>query len=312
MSSLGLQFEVAAASAQEEIVLVAPFMKEAVLRRLLAVTDTRVNLRVVTRWHPVEVATGVSDLACRQVALEGRSAEFMLCSRLHAKYFRFDNRAFIGSANLTAAALGWREPSNLELLVDSVPLQDFEDRVAARSVVATDHMQNLMEQASMALDLQKIAASSSETPDSDCQDETGVRRVVWLPHCRDPGVLFDVQAGHHDDVTASVIRDALIDLQQLDIPRVEDRGIFETNVAAMLSYEPIVTDVFEFAREPKRFGAVKAWIAERYPDVADPARQTQTLYRWLKRFLPERFEFTRGNYSEVIRASVPDRRSPGS
>ncbi|RVW05989.1 phospholipase D family protein [Rhodococcus spongiicola] len=304
--SLGSRLEVVAASAQEEIVLVAPFMKEAVLRRLLAVTDTRVDLRVVTRWHPVEVATGVSDLACRQAALERRSAEFMLCSRLHAKYFRFDNRAFVGSANLTASGLGWREPSNLELLVDSVPLQDFEDDVAACSVIATDQMQDLMEQASRALELQSIVAPSSEMPDLGYQDRAGVGHDIWLPRCRDPGALFDVQAGRHDDLTTTLTRDALIDLRHLGILSVEDRNAFETNVAAMLSYEPIVIEVLEFAKEPKRFGAMRDWIARRCPDIVDPVRQTQTLYRWLKKFLPEKFGFTRGNYSEIIHVLEPD------
>jgi len=46
-----------------------------------------------------------------------KEPELYIRQDLHAKFFAADDRCLVGSANVTSAALGWREPANLELLI---------------------------------------------------------------------------------------------------------------------------------------------------------------------------------------------------
>ena len=72
---------------------------------------------VVTRWRPAEIAAGLSDLEVFDIANERPRTEVRLSHSLHAKLYVADDRCLVGSANLTAAALGWRQDSNLEILI---------------------------------------------------------------------------------------------------------------------------------------------------------------------------------------------------
>src|SRR4051812_18305167 len=58
----------ACGTAQEELVLCAPFIKKHVLQRLVDATAPSVGLEVFTRWRPDEVAAGVSDTAILSIA----------------------------------------------------------------------------------------------------------------------------------------------------------------------------------------------------------------------------------------------------
>ena len=106
-------------SAKSEVLLCAPFIKERVFTTLLNVIPASVSVRVVTRWKAAEVATGLSDLAVFDVANERPRTEVCLLNALHAKLYMADDKCLVGSANLTAAALGWRPRSNLEVLVSA-------------------------------------------------------------------------------------------------------------------------------------------------------------------------------------------------
>lgn len=59
---LGDRLLEAMALATTDIVLIAPYMKVSVLRRMLGSTKETVRGLVLTRWRPEEVAAGVSDL----------------------------------------------------------------------------------------------------------------------------------------------------------------------------------------------------------------------------------------------------------
>ena len=50
-----------------------------------------------------------------------RGGSFKLHARLHAKYYRFDDRVLVGSANMTASGLGYRHRGNLEILCEPGP-----------------------------------------------------------------------------------------------------------------------------------------------------------------------------------------------
>ena len=130
------------ASAQSEVLLVAPFMKSAAMNRLLEAIPPYVQkVRCVTRWRPEEIVAGVSDLEVLDLIEQRVGATLFVHPYLHAKYFRADRRALVGSANITSRALGWSIPANLELLLpaDSLTeiIQEFEKKLL-QSVIEVD------------------------------------------------------------------------------------------------------------------------------------------------------------------------------
>ena len=105
------------AAAEREVILCAPFVKAKVLRIILEAVPPAVPVRIVTRWRPAEIASGLSDLEVYDIAKERLHTELRLLDSLHAKLYVADNDCLVGSANLTAAALGWRPDPNVEILL---------------------------------------------------------------------------------------------------------------------------------------------------------------------------------------------------
>jgi phosphatidylserine/phosphatidylglycerophosphate/cardiolipin synthase-like enzyme len=140
LEPLGNQLLEACRSARSTLTLCAPFVKGPVLKRVLDATAESVSVELFTRWRPEEVAAGVSDTVVLDIA-ESRGGRVLLCDRVHAKFMRFDDRVLIGSANLTATALGWTALPNLELLIEvpanTAQLRELEDRLRRESIVAT-------------------------------------------------------------------------------------------------------------------------------------------------------------------------------
>ena len=97
------------------IVIAAPYIKEDALGSLLSTARDLTSVVCVTRWRLDDLVVGVSDLGCRALVTE-RGGSFRLHSSLHAKYYRFDDAVFVGSANLTSSAMGWALQPNLEIL----------------------------------------------------------------------------------------------------------------------------------------------------------------------------------------------------
>ncbi len=100
------------AEANQEVLLVAPFIKASVLERLLDRIYPDVSLKCITHWFPEEIVAGVSDLEVWNLIQNRPNSSLWLRPDLHAKYYRADNCCLIGSANLTNKALGWSDCPN--------------------------------------------------------------------------------------------------------------------------------------------------------------------------------------------------------
>ena len=99
----------------QHLIIAAPYIKADALTKILVDVSPTTSLMCITRWNPHDLALGVSDTECRTLVTE-RGGSFRLHPSLHAKYYRIDDVVLIGSANLTASALGWSLQSNLEIL----------------------------------------------------------------------------------------------------------------------------------------------------------------------------------------------------
>lgn len=113
-----------AKSCQRECVLVAPYVKRSLLENLLQRVGKSVSVTLITKAVPYDFLLGVSDIEAWKLIWEreGRGNNVLINDRLHAKYYRFDEKVFLGSANLTDRAFD----QNIEALLHFSSSQETE------------------------------------------------------------------------------------------------------------------------------------------------------------------------------------------
>ena len=124
----------------ETVVIVAPYMKADVLEQVLIAVEDSAIITCVSRWTPEAIRLGTTDLACRELTLT-HNGNFLLHDRLHAKYYRFDNKVLIGSSNLTRPGMNVTGTGNLEILCLAPPEFDaaqFESQLLQEAYPVSD------------------------------------------------------------------------------------------------------------------------------------------------------------------------------
>lgn len=306
---LGLKLEALAAGARDQVVLVAPFIKQPTLLRLLEQLPASTPLTCATRWRIEELACGVSDLEIWRDLADRGNSRLLLIRELHAKYFRFDSDVLIGSCNLTGAALAFKEPSNLELAVSleaDAQTAAFEAAVAGMAVPATQEIYEAFQQILEAMPHMAAPsivsyAQKSDAPSPHSSIPASMNWSQWVPMCRTPEALFDAYSDRLDDLTRATRDTALADLQQLDPPAGLNRQQFEAFVAGTLLSSPIIAQLANFARTPRRFGEMREFVRG-FDRPGSPTADWQTVMRWLLHFAADRFAMRTATYSEIFEA----------
>ena len=312
----GTQLIKLCAQSSTEVVLCAPFIKVDALSRVVESIPSQVVLRCITRWRPDEIVIGVSDLDVWPLLKERGNSSLWLCANLHAKYYRSDDHCLVGSANITAAALGWAAQPNLELLA-TLPFDDsavtgFEPHVFAVSAEIDNSIYEQMIEIVEAISVQVWQATCQPEPIGtlDAHQQCGSLfqpDPYWLPSLRNPEELFLAYAGETDRLSSASQEAANNDLAVLAIPAGLPRGTFEAYVGALLLQQPAVRKVDAFVATPQRFGAVRDAIASMVERPGfDADRAWQTLMRWLRYFLPDRYSLTVPHHSEVFGRMTED------
>lgn len=306
MATLGDDLIDLLVTAQDEVILAAPFMKEGVVGRLLASVDQRVSVTCVTRWRPEEIRAGVSDLGVWGVVQGRNNARLLLRNDLHAKYYRGDEQCLIGSANLTGRALGWSANPNFELLV----------RMGAKTEVLAASERNLIKDAVVVnQDLVEefeaimsklpplIAHAIEELPPNPAERLEVRSDRIWIPVCRYPEQLFQVYAGKSDHISTGGVEAVEQDLAYIGPPAGLNEQAFNAMVHAILLQTPVFGRIDNFLNRPKRFGEMRSYLLS-MPELANDVRGAtelwQTLMRWLLHFLPRRYRLAVPSYSEII------------
>ena len=273
-----------------EAIIIAPFIKSHALTRLLTALDDEVRLSVVTRWRVDEIVAGVSDLGVWDLVASRPDSMMALDLDLHAKYYRFDEDAFIGSANLTGAGMGWSPTPNLELLVPHDPIPSFEVEALRR---ATPLIQAEVDRWSTVIDSLPKPAS----PHLPAQPEVS----NWFPRTRDPANLFIAYTGRHDLMSRAAAADCALDLGYLSPPAGLEEAQFIGVVSTTLLTTPLARDLQQFLMDRRRFGEGRAWIEQwRGTPSAQAQRDWQVVVRWLRYFLPQQVEYSRPRHTESI------------
>lgn len=285
-------------SAKERIVLAAPFIKVEVLQQLLDAIPILGGLHIdcVTRWRPEDIVDGVCDLEIFEVIADRTNACLWRQPDLHAKFFRADQSCLVGSANLTGRALGWRLPTNLELLVELDfslhALQDWETSLMSSCVPVTAKLRDQI--AKQATDL---AAQRPKTPSVDVEhhDDPSFR---WMPLCPSPERLFKVYTGELDDakMVRSAFEFAQRDLRTLGPPKGYSEEQFRKHVADRLQKLEVVQKVVTASSSGVSDAQALELIAE-YIDESSmigPTDAWKTLKHWMMHFFPEQYRIEVG------------------
>ena len=278
------------------VFICAPFVKEDPLRRLLDPLDSSVSILLFTRWRPDEVAAGVSDTGVLPL-IKARGGAVHLCERLHAKLFRADGRALVGSANLTEAGLGWSVNPNLELLLE-VPAETpavvaLEAELTSCSVPATEEIAAEVERVAALLPSRRVEIEALAAPTSPSSS--------WHPLLREPADLFVAYSKGADLLSSTSSAAAHSDLAALYIPLGLSREPFEALVANRLLQSALVGEVDSLLAQSRRFGEVSELLGERLElNHREAQHAWQTLMRWLNHFLPERYTLTVPSHSEIM------------
>lgn len=295
--------------AQNNVILAAPFIKANVLERLLTSVPTGVELQCVTRWKAEEIIAGVSDLEVWGLIKDRPKTRLCLRSNLHAKYYRIDDICFVGSANLTATALGWSTNPNLEFLVEisteSNETKDFE-ALLLESCLNVD--QKLYEEIAQKIEKLKECFPHFFVLDEEgaiCNEyhqDIGNALVLdkWVPTLRNPEDLYLAYAGQIDKLSTMSREVAFHDLEAFFIPKGLPRPLFETDIALQLLEKPILRNLDAYLETPRRFGEVTAYLQSKLEGIEDLKSVWQTLMRWLRYFLPDRYGLSIPRHSEVF------------
>lgn len=233
MATAPWEFLVQACVGAREVVLVAPYMKLETLNKLLSKITG--DLHVVSRWLLKDIALGASDIHCRTV-VANHEGHFYLHPLLHAKYYRFDDVVYVGSANLTSTGLGLGSISNLEILCP--PSSAFDIVRFERQIFEESHEVSDWEFSQW----QKLEPSALlPTPISTWSTE--LRLSDWWPHTREPAHLWQVYTSHLDGVASLDERTmASRDITALSIPHSLSYSQFHAWVTSCLLSSPFFID----------------------------------------------------------------------
>ena len=288
------------------LTVVAPFIKLHALARVVEQLPESADVVVVTRWHLVEILSGVSDIAVWNLVSD-RGGILLLDPRLHAKIYSNEQHILISSANVTGAALGWNRQPNREVI--GRPHPDHEE--------ATRRYVGALIRQGRRVDEELYQYFLREVGEQQVVSETAADPLIahafdeWLPKCRDPNDVVLFYKGDLSQLTGSACVAAEFDLLALDTPRGLTPEQLRTHIGMELFQHPFVSQLRGHLSERRRFGEVRDLLARNFGLGRNDASDAwQTLLRWLVHFQPGLWEYCKPRHSEMLVYVAPQNRLP--
>lgn len=284
------------ASAAEEIILVSPFIGKRLFFDSLAKIPSSVPIKLVTRWHPHEIASGLNDLEIWKALQDRGNCELRLQWNLHAKYYRGDSEILFGSGNLTQAGLNLRGNGNHEIMIsagqDLDGIRRFEDELLMASTVPSEEMFQ-----ELSAEVERIQKEQPTVIVRQPISGQGLGIQVdgtWKPSSEMPDILFEVYE-HRTNAIDIVSRDiALNDLDYIQAPEGLTKDEFKTFVRNVLAQSPLFPKVLAEVRadRPISIKAGHHLVFEAYNGInaSEAADIWAASSRWLAHFYPADFQ----------------------
>lgn len=225
---------------EEEVAVIAPFIKVDALRSLIEVIPSNAHLRCVTRWLPREIAAGVSDPEILDLLETRGNFGLSLVDRLHAKLYIAGNRCLAGSANVTLAGLGeGHYDPNIEVLVettiDELGIAATLDAIAQDERVATR---------GMARAVRRLAESVTVSTPS-----FGQPAPHWFPGSRRPEQAYGFYAEPPSGFVGVADQVLLADLARSNLPPGLEEEEFRDAIRSLLMAIPPAKRLLEASED---------------------------------------------------------------
>ena len=280
-------------NAQNSVLLVSPFITKQVFESILKEVDADVGVTLVTRFRPDEIVKELNSLSLFDILRERKSGQLRLSYHLHAKYYRGDNSAILGSGNLTNRGLNTFPGGNHEIMVQVDTsfsgIDQFETKILAGSSVPTQ--ENIADLAEMVQCLKSINA------DRKIQQVTPIQlrsesASEWIPICESPSSVFNVYRNNLKEIDQKIVRDAKVDLSYLSIPTGIDEEQFKKYVRIVIHQSGLMSAFkIELDRNRKLDEDAGIEIIERNLDRnrEEAEKLWFSSINWLVYFFPEKF-----------------------
>ena len=301
-------------NATDRLVIVAPYIKSATIRRLLAsIPNTVSKLTCITRWLPEDIASGVCDLEIFDDILSVQGGRLLVHPHLHAKYYSNGQQTLVGSANLTARGLGWHAPNNVEILV-ALPaefpgLAHWEAVLLESAIEATEllrqQLRTQVEEFKQGVPLPHPPEVEAETGEPDAH-------TLWVPQCPVPEQLWEVYCGGGaDTMVSSAYKAAQDDLAALSPPQGLTEDLFTAYVAGILRQMPLLAELDNLAVAGLTDTKAHDFLSHHLAGHADPRNDYTHVWRitklWLTYFFPEAYRLETGQEVLIKGRELPPR-----
>lgn len=298
-------------NATNRIVIVAPYIKSAAIRRLLKrLPDTVAELTCITRWLPEDIVSGVCDLEIFDDLMLVQGGRLLVHPNLHAKYYSNGQQSLVGSANLTSRGLGWHTPANVELLV-ALPaefpgLADWESMLLESAIEATDQLRDQIRIQAEQLEQAGLVHHSPEVEDE------GERVTLWVPHCPVPDRLWEVYCGRGaNSMVSSAFKAAQNDLEALSPPQGLTEDLFIAYVAGILRQMPLLSELDKLAvvglTDTNAHEFLSDHLNGQNADINEYRQIWRIVKLWITYFFPEAYRLETGQEVLVKGREIPRR-----
>lgn len=301
-------------NATRRVVIAAPYIKSATIRRLLKVTpDTVSECTCITRWLPEDIASGVCDLEIFDDITQIAGGRLFVHPHLHAKYYSNGHKTLVGSANLTSRGLGWHTPSNVELLV-ALPagfpgLADWESALLDSAVEATAQLREQIRMQAEQLKQTRPMYCPPEVEAETGEEEAG---MLWVPRCPTPERLWEVYRGRGvGTMVRSAFEAAQDDILALSPPRGLTENLFTAYVAGILRQMPLLVEIDQLASTGLTDTKAQELLFDRLRGDTEGPREYSQIWHiiklWLVHFFPESYRLETGQEVLVKGREIPRR-----
>lgn len=260
----------------QSVLIAAPYMKAGPLAQVLSAVAQDAAITCVSRWTPPDVRSGATDLACRELAL-ARGGRFLLHDRLHAKYYRFDNRILIGSSNLTQAGMNIAGPGNLEILCPpptEFDAMQFERLLLKEAYPVSDSDFNLW---SRITPIQQVNQATAPR-------QAAVSLDTWKPTTRRPEYLWLAYQQRVSEIPLVDQQEiAIKEIEVLAVPTGLNEAEFNNWIALSLMTVPFVNSVLAGLQESSE--TAREQLSQQWDITkAEAERCRTTTQNWLEYF----------------------------
>lgn len=261
---------------EDDVLIIAPFIKIDALRSLLKVVPSGTHLRCVTRWLPEEVAIGVSDPEILDLLEDRGNFSLTLVDRLHAKLYIAGDRCLVGSANVTLAGLGeGGDSNNIEILVDTTidapgvaeTLEEISNTERPATRAGAQIIRRLAD---------RLTASASSTVAIE---------ISWFPISRRPQDAYLFYSQSPSGYIKAADRILLDDLARANLQSDLEEDEFRSAIRSLLQKIPIAESFLETTEDTTlTFADTHSYFKEIAGDHFSPNELWLAFVEWMAHF----------------------------